>query len=122
MKVNRLVGLAFDDDGIVTSHLDFRAKHAATVRVDNLVVGGEGGKEANRGAASQRHASCGQRTDGVNDLCVLAQRIGAWGDLIIDDFVRQAHAADIVLIGCGRLGGDGSSREVHAQDLAGPAI
>ena len=122
VKVDRLVRLALDDDGIIASHLNLRAEHAAAVGVDNLIVGGVGGKEANRGAASQRHTGCGQRTDSVNDLRILAQRISAWGDLIVDDFVSQAHAADIVLIGCGRLGGDGSSREVHAQDLAGPAI
>ncbi len=106
VQVHRLVGLAFDDDGIVTGQLDAGADHAAAVCVDDQMVLGERGQEADGGTASQRHAGSGQRTDGVNDLGLLGKRVGASGHLVVHDLVSKAHAADVFLIRCGGLGGD----------------
>ena len=122
VQVHRLVGLALDDDGIVTGKLDLRADHAAAVRVDDQMVLAERGQEADGGTASQRHAGSGQRADGVNDLGLLGKRIGASRHLIVHDLVGKAHAADVFLIRCGGLGGDAARRQIDAQDLAGPAV
>ncbi len=122
VEVDGLVGLALHDDGVVTGQLDAGTDHAAAVGVDDQVVLRERGKEAHRGAASQRNAGSGQRADGVNDLGFLGKRIGACGNFVVHDLVRQAHAADVFLIRLRRLGSDGARGQVHAQHLAGPAV
>ena len=122
VEVDGLVGLALHDDGVVTGQLDAGADHAAAVGVDDQVVLRERGQEAHCSAASQRNARSGQRADGVNDLGFLGKRIGACGNFVVDDLVRQAHAADVFLIRLRRLGSDGARGQVHAQHLAGPAV
>ena len=49
-------GLAFQNEGVPTCQLQLGSEHAAAVCVYQQIVGGEGGQEADRGAACQRHA------------------------------------------------------------------
>ena len=122
LQVDRLIGGAFDDDGIPAGLLDGRADHAAAVGVDDLMVFRVGGKGGDGGAARQGHAGSGQRTDGEHDLVLRRERIGPRGHLVVHDLVGQAHAADVAFIRVGGRDGNGSVGQVDAEDLTGPAI
>ena len=122
LQVDRLIGGAFDNDGIPAGLLDGRADHAAAVGVDDLMILRVGGKGGDGGAARQGNAGGGQRADGEHDLVLGRERIGSRSHLVVHDLVGQAHAADVAFIRVGGRDGNGFVGQVDAEDLTGPAI
>ena len=122
LQVDRLIGGAFDNDGIPAGLLDGRTDHAAGVGVNNLMIGGIGGKRGDGGAARQGDTGGGQRADGEHDLVLWGERIGAGGHFVVHDLVGQAHTADVAFIRVGGRDRNGFVGQVDAEDLTGPAI
>ena len=122
LQINRFVGSALDDDGIPAGLLDGRTDHAAGVGVNNLMIGGIGGKGGDGGAARQGNTGGGQRADGEHDLVLWGERIGAGGHFVVHDLVGYSHAAQILFIRVGGRDGNGFVGQVDAEDLTGPAI
>ena len=86
------------------------------------MIGGIGGKGGDGGAARQGNTGGGQRADGEHDLVLRGERIGAGGHFVVHDLVGQAHAADVLLVGVGRLRRDRARAQIDAEDLTGPSV
>ncbi len=113
---------ALQNDAVISGLLDVGAQHAAGMGVNYLIVSGIGGQEANGGAACQGHTGCGEGPYGEHDLRLFGEGVGAGRNFVVHDFVGDAHAADVVFVRLGRLGGDGPGGQVNAENLARPSI
>ena len=113
---------ALDDDGVPPGELDARGQHAAAVRIDDHVVLRERGEERDVHTPAQRHARRGQGADGVDELALGGVGVRTGLDLVVDDLVAEAHAADELLVRLGGLGCDLSRSEVDAGHLARPTV
>ena len=123
LDVDRLVALAFQDHRVVASILESVRDVTAHMRVQNGMTLGPAGQQGDVHTAGARHAGSGQRADGKDGLRLRAKRIGIKRDLVPDDLVAEAHAADIRLVLRERIfSGDRAGGQVDAQDRTGPAV
>ena len=123
LEVDGLIALALDDDGVVAGVFERMRDMAAHVRVDDGIALAPAGEAGNIHAAGAGHAGRGQRADGEDGLRLRAERIGIERNLVPDDLVAKAHAADVgFILGQGVLGRDRAGRQVDAQHAAGPAV
>ena len=122
VDIARRLAFALDHHRIVARKLDARANHTAAVRVNHQMPLGDGRQGANSGAARQGNARGRQGPHGEYDLVFRSERVGSRRNLVIHDFVGKAHAANVVLVGLGRLGCDGSRGQINTQNLTGPAV
>ena len=123
LDVDRLVALAFHDHRVIAGILEGVRNVAAHVRVHDGIAFAPAGEAGDVHAAGARHAGGGQRADGENSLRLRAERIRIERDLVPDDLVAKAHAADIRLVLRERIfRGDRAGGQVDAQDRTGPAV
>lgn len=122
VQVYGVVGCTLQNHGVPAGQLDLRADHAAAVGVHHEVVLRERGQRADGGAAGQGHAGSRQRSYGEDELVLGGEGVGAGGHFVVHDLVGQAHAADVLLVGVGRLRRDRARAQIDAEDLTGPSI
>ena len=115
-------GLAFHDDGVPAGLFDACADHASAVGVYDEVALGEARQRGDGGAPCHGNTRGSEGPHGEHDLVFRGQGVGAGGNLVVHDLVGQTHAAHVGFVGLGGKGGDLTCGQVHAKDLAGPAV
>ena len=123
LDVDRLVALALNDHGVIARVLEGMRDVAAHVRIDDGVALGPAGQEGHIPTAGARHAGSSQRANSEDSLRLRAKRISSQRNLVPDDLVAKAHAADIRLILRQRIfSRNRTGGQVDAEHGTSPAV
>ena len=123
LDVDRLIALAFQDQCVIASVLEGVRDMAAHVRIDDGEALGPAGQERDVHTAGARNAGSGQRTNSEDSLRLRAERVSGQRNLVPDDLVAKAHAADKRLILRERIfSRNRTGGQVDAKHRTSPAV